>query len=106
MPFGSSSPSLASPKRRGDEDLQEVMEAVDVGSKVGCKYGAVMDCIPLQELLPEPAGEMQRMLSAMGTEQAAEHCSHCVRGMSEDTGCWPNLSAYMDFFFLFFFQLS
>lgn len=60
---------LPIPTWRGDEDLQEVMEAVDVGSKVGCKHGAVMDFIPLQELLPEPAGETQGMLSAMGTER-------------------------------------
>lgn len=72
----------------GTEDLHQVVEAVDVGSEVGHEHGAVVGCVPLHELLPEPAGDTEGMLSPGNGAEPGKECACWVC-----TGCQHTLLA-------------
>lgn len=74
------------------------MEAVDVGSKIGCKDGAVLGIAPLHELLLEPAGEDMSVTVMVGGTKGGSSSVYTV--MLGDTGGWSNPSPlYADMFF-------
>lgn len=55
----------------GGADLQQVMEVVDVGDKIGCKDGAVPGSAPRHKLLLKPVGEDTQVTLTVGEPQIA-----------------------------------